>query len=360
MSANSPAVPESTHPARGADSLLRIESQAIYLALIFGGVGAVVGFLLSRTAPYPPLAGSGSFGFTAASLAAAVAALVAGVGYWRTRNRPGQEWRLELATWTTVVNTVAVVVIHAALAFLGTYAAYLLLSEALVGLPVRAFLGAVLMALTLGLTVYLVFPSVARMTTQRTATLLMAFVFLGTLTSAVTTSDPQWWEVHFSQLGTFGDVSSWIFNGTLIAGGLLVTTFAVYISHDMHVLVTDGRLLDSSSPRTVSVLFVVMGAMLAGVGLAPVDTSFWIHTLCASGMAVVYMMLLIGGRKYLGGMPPTYFLASWLFLAAIAVTIVLFLTTFFSLAALEITVFALIFGWITVFIRFLGLAGDDN
>ena len=359
MVATSEAVPGSRQP-RTSDSLLRVESQAIYLALVFGAIGALVGFLVARGEPHPPLAGPDSFGLFAAWSATAVTALISGVGYWRSRNRPGQEWRLELAPWTAVVNTISVVVIHSTLAFLGTYAAFLLLALGLVGLPVSGFLGAVLMAITFGLSAYLVFPSVARMTTQRAATLLMSFVFMGALTSAVTTSDPLWWKEHFSQLGTYNDVSSWIFNGTLIAGGLLVTTFAVYISHDMHALLAEGRLADKSSPRTVSGLFVAMGVMLACVGLVPVDVSFWIHTLSASGMAIIYIVLLTGGKRYLGGMPPTYFVAVSGFLIAISVAIVLYLTKNLSLTALEITVFALIFGWITVFIRFLGLAGDRD
>ena len=359
MTANTHEVPELVSPNRGADSLLRVESLAIYLALAFGAVGALVGLVFARV-EHPPLAGPGSFGLFAAWSATIVAALISGIGYWRSRNRPGQEWRLEVATWTAWVNTLSVVVIHAALAFLATYAAYLLLALALIGMPVSAFLGTVLMAITLGMTAYLVFPSVARMTTQRAATLLMSFVFMGTLTSAVTSSDPAWWKEHFSQLGTYNDVSSWIFNGTLIAGGLLVTTFAVYISHDMHVLLAEGRLSDKSSPRMVSGLFVAMGVMLAGVGLFTVDLHFWIHTLAASGMAVVFLVLLIGGRRHLGGMPPTYFVAVTGFLIATIVTVVLYLTKNLTLTALEVTVFALIFGWITVFIRFLGLAGEGG
>ncbi len=358
MSTNAPLAGPSPRIMRAADSTLRIESQAVYLALAFGAIGALVGLLVARGVPHPPLAGSGSFGLFAAWSATVATALISGVGYWRSRNREGQEWRLELARWTVVVNTLSVVVIHSALAFLATYAVFLLLALAVVGLPVSGFLGAILLAITLGLSAYVVFPSVAHMTTQRAATLLMAFVFMGALTSAVTTSDPAWWKEHFSQLGTYNDVSSAIFNGTLIAGGLLVTTFAVYISHDMHVLLAAGKLADKSSPRVVSGLFVAMGAMLAGVGIFPVDAHFWIHTLSASGMAVAFLVLLIGGRRHLGGMPLTYFVAVTGFLVATVAAVVLYLTMRLSLTALEVAVFALIFGWITVFIRFLGLAGE--
>ena len=50
----------------------------------------------------------------------------------------------------------------------------------------------------------------------------------GTLTAMATSSDPTWWEYHFSQLGTFGDRSSSLFNLTLIIAGFFVTTFAVW------------------------------------------------------------------------------------------------------------------------------------
>lgn len=351
-----------TSPAstRGADSLLRVESQAIWLALVFGGIGAVAGLIVAGAQPYVRLAGSGSFGLVAAILATVVAGGVSWFGYQRSRTRAGQEWRLSLGSWTTIVTTASVVLVHAALAFLGTYALYVVLALAFMGLNVSGLFGAVMMGVTLGLVAYLVFPSVAQMTTQRMSTLLMAYIVVGCLTAAVTTSDPLWWREHFSQLGTYGDISSWMFNATLVAGGLLVTTFAVYISHDMRALVAAGRLKDESSPGMVSRMFVIMGVMLAGVGLVPVDISFWIHTISAAGMAIVFLVLIIRGRRKLRGMPSSYFVASWSIAIAIFATIAAYLTKVLGLTALEIIVFSLIFGWIMVFIRFLGLAAEED
>lgn len=337
-----------------------VESRAIYLALALGFVGAIVGFIATRVDPHLALAGPGSFGLVAACGATIVAAVTSAVGYWRSQNSGGQEWRRELKPATAAVTVIAVVIANTALAFLATYVGFLVLSLGLVGLPVLGFFGAAMMAFTFGVCGYMVFRSVARTTTQRLTSLLMTFVVMGVLTAAVTTPDPFWWRVHFSQLGTFNDASSWIFNGTLVVGGLLVTTFAVYIWHDMSILASDGHLAERSSPRTVARRFVIMGVMLAGVGLVPVDVSFLVHTVSASGLAVVYLMLLIGGRRHLAGMPSTYFVASWIFLGAIAATVALFFARIFSVTALEIMVFALIFGWISVFIRFLGAVGDDE
>jgi hypothetical membrane protein len=337
---------------------VRVESEAIYAAFIAGAIGAILGFVFAQVWPDAPLAGDLSFGTASAASASVVAAAASLIGYWRSRHRAGQEWRLSLSSSKFTVNTISVVIVHTALAFLAVYVIYLVLSLGFIGLPVITFWSIVLMAVTLGLTAYIVYLSVAEMTTQRMSSLLMSFIVVGTLTAMVTTPDPKWWMVHFSQLGTFGDLSSWVFNGTLIAGGLLVTTFAVYLANDMHALVDAGLLKNMKSPRTVSVLFAVMGIMLACVGVFPVDVNLWLHNLSASGMAAMFLALLIGGPRILRGMSRTYFLSSWAFLAALLASLVLFVTGYFSLTAFEIIVFALIFGWIAVFIRFLGVTGQ--
>jgi hypothetical membrane protein len=326
----------------------RAESEAVYAALGAGLVGAVYGFFVGMFAPDLQLAGQAdSFAVWAAAGATVVAAVAATAEYWRARHRPGQEWRQSLPSWKFIVNTVSVVIVHAALAFVAVYALYRVLAMGFIGLPIVTFWAVVLMAVTLGLTTWVVFLSVAAMTTQRMSTLLLAFIAIGTLTAMVTTPDPRWWTIHFSHLGTFeDDLSSWVFNGTLIAAGLLVTTFAVYIANDMRALAAAGVLENPRAPRTVPVLFVIMGIMLACVGVFPVDVNFALHNISASGMAAMFLVLLIGGPRFFRGMPRTYFVASWAFLAAMVASVILF--------------FALIFGWIAVFIRFLGVAGRQD
>lgn len=339
----------------------RAESEAIYGAFFAGGLGAVYGLVVAFIATRLELGTEDiSFGTLAAIGAAVVAVAAAVTGYWRSRSLHGQEWRLALPSWKFTVNTISVVLVHAGLAFVMTYALYRLLALGFIGLPVVPFWAVVLMAVTLGLTTWMVYLSVSRMTTQRMSTLLMAFISIGTLTAMVTTPDPQWWQVHFSQLGTFDNLSSAVFNGTLIAGGLLVTTFAVYIANDMEALAAAGVLTSPRGPRIVPVMFVIMGIMLACVGIFPVDVNLWLHNISASGMAAMFLGMLIAAPKLFRGMPSAYFISSWAFLAATVTSVVLFIVQYFSLTAFEIIVFALIFGWIAVFIRFLGVAGQRD
>ncbi|GAA3201385.1 hypothetical protein [Microbacterium terregens] len=345
--------------AAPAPPTLRAESEAVYAAGAAGVLGAAYGLVVSLVLPDLPLANAtGAFGLLAAIGAGLVAAAASGTGYWRSRNRPGQEWRRALPAWKFTVNTISVVIVHTALAFLVTYAGFRLLGLGFIGLPVVTFWAILLMAVTLGLASYLVYLSVSRVTTQRMSSLLMAFIVIGTLTAMVTSPDPGWWKVHFSQLGTFDDLCSVVFNGTLIAGGLLVTTFAVYIANDLHQLAAERVLTNAAAPRIVSTLFVIMGVMLAGVGIFPVDVNLWLHNLSASGMALMFLALLIAGPRLLRGMPRTYFVSGWAFLFATLASVVLFVVGYFSLTAFEIIIFALIFGWIAVFIRFLGVSGQ--
>ncbi|MET0812101.1 MAG: DUF998 domain-containing protein [Microbacterium sp.] len=356
---SAPAVvplPDAVPPA----PVRRTEAMAVYLAFGAGIAGAIYGLIVARTALRLELSTpSGSFGLLAASGAAIVAVIASIVGCLRAREMPGQARRRALRSWRFTVNTISVVIVHAALAFVVTYALYKVLALGFIGLPVVTFWAVVLMAVTLGLTAWIVYLSVASLTTQRLSSLLMAFITIGTLTAMVTTPDPQWWRVHFSHLGSFEDLSSWVFNGTLIAGGLLVTTFAVYIANDLEALAAAGALTSSSGPRIVPALFVVMGVMLACVGLFPVDVNLLVHNLSAMGMAAMFLVLLIGGPRWLRGMPRTYFVSAWAFLGALVASIVLFATGYFSLTAFEIIVFALIFGWIAVFIRFLAVSGPQ-
>src|SRR4029450_2285655 len=112
------------------------------------------------------------------------------------------------------------------------------------------------------------------------AMLLIVFMASATLASMATAQDPQWWEYHFSQLGTADDFPSPPFNLALIIGGAFVTTFALYVDRDLTTLVRQGVLERASAPRIVSVVFIVMGILLAGVGLVPVNVSTPIHNFC--------------------------------------------------------------------------------
>lgn len=332
---------------------IRAESEALLAAFIAGAASGLIGLVVTALADTVSLWDTWGLGSWAALTSAATAAISSALGYWRSRTTDGEEWRREIADWRYILSTASVMIAHTALTAIGVLALFALLARAFIGVQVNGFWTVTLLAVVSGLAGYLSYLSSSQMTTQRLASLLVSFIGIGTLAAMVTTSDPRWWELHFSQLGTFGDLSSLLFNGTLIAGGLLVTTFTLYVGRDLRATRrSDG----APAVRVVTGALVVMGVMLACVGIFPVDVNLLLHNLSASGMALMYLLLLAGGRWLLRGLPRAYFLAAWGFLAALVASIVLFVVGYFGLTAFEIIVFALIFGWLAVFIRFLGVA----
>ena len=331
-----------------------VTSRTVYAALVAGAVGAILGLIIGVALPPLPLFGDwAAVGSIIAMAAGVVAAITAGIGYWQVRDRAGDK----LSALTVTMHMASIIIAYAFLAALAAVALFWVLSHAFVGLVVPPFWSAVSAAAVLGLTVYLVYPSVTRITTQRLSSLLLAFVAIGALASMVTATDPAWWKMHFSYLGSFATVSGLLFNGTLIVGGVLVSTFGFHLANDISLLVADG-IFSAKTVRFVRTCFVIMGIMLAGVGLVPFDVNVAIHNACAMGMLVVFLTLLIGGHRHLRDMPRAYFIACWGFVASIALTVVLFAVGFFNVTAVEIVAFSLIFGWISVFVRFLGEAGS--
>ncbi|WP_439564461.1 DUF998 domain-containing protein [Microcella sp.] len=348
---------DTTAPAR---TPLDVESEAFAVAIAVAIVNAVVGGVLFA-GTNPPIWGGISLGVASAGSILIAGVIVAYVGYWRSRSVAGQQWRLELKSWKFIVDATSVALVHAVLAVLASIATFLLLQRSFQGVTLDAPFTTIAMATVTALAAYWIYLSVSSITTPKLSSLLVLFMTFGTITAMATASDPAWWEYHFSQLGTFGDRSSALFNLTLIIAGFLVTTFALYLQRDLQLLVDRGVLVKPSAPRTVSIIFVIMGVMLSCVGIFPLTVSILLHNLSASGMAVTFLVLLFASPWLLKGLPRRFFLVSFGFAAALIIGAVLFYPVqYYNLTAFELVAFAIIFAWIAVFIRYISALTDQT
>lgn len=347
-------------PAPAARTPLDVESEAFAVAVAVAVVTLIVGgFLFAGT--NPPIWGGISLGVASAGSILVAGVIIAYVGYWRSRSVIGQQWRLQLASWKFIVDATSVAFVHAVLAALAAIATFLLLQRSFQGLVLDAPFTTIGMATVTALAAYWIYLSVSSITTPKMSSLLVLFMTFGTITAMATASDPAWWEYHFSQLGTFGDRSSSLFNLTLIIAGFFVTTFALYLQRDVQLLVDRGVLVRARAPRIVSIIFVVMGVMLACVGIFPLTVSVLLHNLSASGMAVAFLALLIASPWVLKGLPGRFFIVCAGFALALVVGAVLFYPVqYYNLTAFELVAFAIIFAWIAIFIRYISALTDQT
>lgn len=169
----------------------------------------------------------------------------------------------------------------------------------------------------------------------------------GLLLAIATTTDPLWWQLHFSQLGTFGDLSSAFFNTTLKVSGSIVVFFAFCVRRDVRRL---GRGPVRRGAATVAfVCLNVVGVNLALVGCIPLNTDKDLHDRVAGSMVLGFLALLLtapflfhrlGKRMAVG----TAIATVWLI-----ISIALFVSATINLALFETIACAAMFAWSGMF-----------
>ncbi|QEO14651.1 hypothetical protein FLP10_09665 [Agromyces intestinalis] len=351
----------SVEPEVRAKRGVRAETEAVVAGTVGAAVSGAVALLLFLGALTPLWAVGRSVGVVAGIAVFAASAGAAGTAYMRSRRQPGQEWRRRIRPWQDAVDIGTVAAVHAAIAAVLTVAVFVLLQRSFEGLEVDAFIGTLAVVASAGFSGYLAYSSAAAMTTRKMSTLLVTYMAVATLGSIAAVEDPLWWEYHFSQLGTADDFSAFLFNSTLIVAGVFVTTFSLYLTRDLTTLAERGVLERAWAPRFYGIVFVVLGLMLAGVGLFPLDVSIALHNGCAAGMAASFAAMVLGSPAILRGLPRRFFVFCY---AAFALLIGGFLLYapigYWNLTAFELVAFSLIFGWITVFIRFVNAITVDE
>lgn len=332
----------------------RLESRATYAAALSFAAAALLGLLLYAGGSVP-LWGTFSVG-TGASLLGALAGAGAGIaGYIASGRTAAGAWRAQLRRLQRIADTIAITLLHVTILVMAMLAVFFSLQQAFRDLRVDAFTAVMITGIVAAIAAYTMYLSAANLTAQRLSGLLAVFVLVGVMVSMVTAQDPDWWQLHFSELGAGTGFSGVSFNVTLIIAGLVLATLGLYITADLRAW---ERRIPPSRTRNVALVqagFVTIGTALIGVGLVPVNANLILHNVFATGMALVFVALLIGLRWVLDGLPRALFVFSDTLIVGIALAAVLWWPVgYYNLTAFELIAAGLIFVWIIVFIRNIG------
>ncbi len=174
----------------------------------------------------------------------------------------------------------------------------------------------------------------------------------GLLLSMATTSDPLWWQLHFSQLGIFGDFSSALFNTTLKVSGLMVVVFAFFVRRDVRRL---GRgTVRRGSATLACVCLNVVGISLALVGCVPLNTDKDLHDRVAAMMVLGFLVLLVSAPVMLRRLGARMVVSTGIALVWLALSIALFVTATINLALFETISCGAMFAWSGMLTHTLG------
>lgn len=337
--------------------------EAVYeaTALIVGAAFLVLGFVVALPVFWGhelSISGAGSIGVFAAYGGAATAAIAFALGRLAVRPergdpavaRDGFSVPGDRLRW---YDLIAIAFAHAAIAYLGWLGIAELLERSFVDAPVFPFPGAILMAVAFALTSYVSFLSAVALTPMVLSLVLAVFLVVGAFASMLASSDVHWWRDNLSALGMSSNSASVAFNATLVIAGVMVTTIARYA--------TAGLPADDRAERRGRLVvrggLILMGIFLACVGLFPVDEFFLLHNTVATGMAVVFAVVVVGLPWFLPTIPRVFVGLGWAYVLVIALLGAFFAVGYYNLTAVELIAAVLIFSWIIVFLRTAGSIG---
>lgn len=324
------------------------------LAVLLGAAVLVLGFLLSLLLFWGTrlaISGPNSIGAYAAVGGAVVAAVAFVIG--RLVARVPQEQGSDAAgvrlRW---YDLVAIGAAFAAVALLGWLGIAQLLELSFIGAPVFPFPGAVLVGVAFALTAYVAFLASVALTPMSLSMVLAIFLVIGAFASMLESSDPAWWRNNLSALGMTSNDAAPAFNLTLVISGVMITTIARYATAGLPVD-TPLRVRRRTQVRAGLAL---VGVLLACVGIFPVDRFFLVHNTVATGMAVVYVVVVCALPWLLPTLPRVFFAVGYVFVAVIILLGIFFATGYYNLTAVELIAGILIFAWIILFLRAGGAA----
>ena len=165
-----------------------------------------------------------------------------------------------------------------------------------------------------------------RLTTAFALVLGVAVLVLGVVAAMLLAANPQWWQRSISYLG-HDETAETVFGIFLTIGGLILLTVILDMTRTLKVLVDAGE-FRKRDYQLLHYTLPILAIAITMVGLFPTTVnpvSNFLHNLAANGMAVLFVILMLGVPVIIKIYNNTFRLISW----AIAVfCIVLFVLHF--------------------------------
>ncbi|GAA1564934.1 DUF998 domain-containing protein [Leucobacter aridicollis] len=337
-----------------------IESRATQLA-----VGAFVVAAILTTLLMPglrlPLAGEGSLGNITAWCAGAGAGLAYLLAHLVETKRGLHRWRGELPRAKRIFDAFALTLATGMLAYLAIMAIASLFQLGFQGLTVDPVGGGVLAGAAAAAMTYIGALVGSRVTSESIALLATLQLFTGTMASMVSSPDASWWQLHFSQLGNEAGQSGYRFNVSLIITGFVLIALSNYIGNDVRRGLVARDADDPKLVRLLSWLFAAIGICMAIAGAVPDAENIVVHVGAASGMLVVFAVLVFVSLRRIVDVPRELAVFSLIVVVGIVVAVLLWVPFgYYNLTGTEFMAASLLFAWLTVYVRTLAAYAEPR
>lgn len=337
-----------------------VEARALYFAAGAAASAFVIALCTFWGSTGVQMSGWGSIG----SVAVILATITAFVGYFYVmyQGRPHLEKSSSLHKVRVFFTMFALSFVHAAITFLVLMAGFYLVHLAFLNVTIDRYASSAIVAVAVGAVGYGIYLIAAHKTTSMVSAALAVFLVAGALTSMITAGNPYWWEMHLSSLGgAGGGASAYVFNITLIIGGAVLVAVADLIASDFEQLAKVNKRFNTTHAAPIRTTLAFIGVALAGVGLFEWNVYPLVHNVSAGIMVVLFIGLMIALPKLVPAFSRAFFLFSGVILWSLLGGMVLYyFLGYFNLTAYELFCFAVLFGWLIVFVRQIAAALQDE
>jgi len=326
--------------ARDHESIALIVAIA---AFVFGGLLATFAFW-GRELPIDGRQSLGDFTALTGAIAAAAGFAVSRIIYQRSARRDSASPNSMRFHW---FDLVALSLAHGLIALLAWIGIATIMEHSFVGATVFTTPAIFITAAATALSAYVAYLSGTSLSPRQLSLVLAVFLAVGTVAAMLSSADPNWWQLNLSALGITHDISSLAFNLTIFLSGVIVTTIARLGTASLPAITAADR----RHRAIVRTLFVLLGVLLACVGVFPVDQFLLIHNTVATGMTVAFAALVVGLPWLIPTMPRVFVVLGFAFIGVIILFALLFAAGIYNLTAVELVSALLIFTWIILFLR---------
>ena len=250
---------------------------------------------------------------------------------------------------TRIRNFITLTTAHTILLYAFYSLFFYVIDFAFIGAQFDAFTASWLILIIVAIGNYSMIYSALSLTFARITTIFSLTTIGGLFLSMITNTNPNWWQINFSFLGTQNAGNKWQFNMTLIFSAFLMLTLTDYIFGD----IIDKNKLSKQLYTKLTILRVLFSLICLSLGLIGTFENVansWLHTAhnFAAKSMVVLMLVIILLQKYLvPNISKEFLILSYTFAGSMVALIVLFMGVhYISLTAFEILGYGLGFTWL--------------
>lgn len=227
-----------------------------------------------------------------------------------------------------------------------------LFDNAFKGLELALLQGAAIATAAAVLLTYYLIRQVITIDTGKMLTLLIVTLTIGVYNTMVSISDPDWWRISFSYLGTSDSSANTLFNHTLMLGGILIACWVPMFINDFKIL-ERAKQLNKHSIKFTQYAFVILGIAIFNVGMFPSRASTFssfMHNISAYSLAAIFAIFMFASKWIVPKFSKEYFTATLTLLICLLSALFFAAIGYFNTVGLEISGFVIGLAWLTQFV----------